>query len=114
LHGWHVFHAKLIEEMKATKAKNCARVKEKSALSAVRLPVISGEVGIQKQPVCEIAKLRTHSVTLDGAQLIPGGANPLVGLKGGLYDIKLEAEVRRVPIDVLVSVNRHSIEVSNC
>jgi fructan beta-fructosidase len=46
-----------------------------------------------KQPVCEIAKLRTHSVTLDGAQLIPGGANPLVGLKGGLYDIKVEADL---------------------
>ena len=46
-----------------------------------------------KQPVREIAKLRTRSVTLDGTKLIPGGVNPLAGLKGGLYDMELEADL---------------------
>ncbi len=46
-----------------------------------------------KQPVEEIAKLRTHSVTLDGMELAPGAANPLAALKGGLYDIELEADL---------------------
>jgi len=46
-----------------------------------------------KQPVREIAKLRTRSVTLDGAELIPGAANPLAGLEGGLYDLELEADL---------------------
>jgi len=46
-----------------------------------------------KQPVAEIAKLRTRTVRLDGIELAPGAANPLAGLKGGLYDIELEADL---------------------
>jgi sucrose-6-phosphate hydrolase SacC (GH32 family) len=46
-----------------------------------------------KQPVEEIAKLRTRTVTLDGTRLAPGAANPLSDLKGGLYDLELEADL---------------------
>lgn len=46
-----------------------------------------------KQPVREITELRTRSVTLDNAKLIPGAANPLADLEGGLYDIELEADL---------------------
>ena len=46
-----------------------------------------------KQPVREIATLRTRSVTLDGTRLIPDGVNPLAELKGGLYDVELEADL---------------------
>ncbi len=46
-----------------------------------------------KQPVREISELRTRTVTLDGTELAPGAANPLAGLKGGLYDIELEADL---------------------
>jgi sucrose-6-phosphate hydrolase SacC (GH32 family) len=46
-----------------------------------------------KQPVAEIVKLRTRAVTLDGARLAPGDANPLADLKGGLYEIELEADL---------------------
>jgi fructan beta-fructosidase len=46
-----------------------------------------------KQPVEEIAKLRTRTVMLDGSKLVPGATNPLAGLGGGLYDLELEADL---------------------
>ena len=46
-----------------------------------------------KQPVEEIAKLRTRTVTRDGSRLAPGDTNPLAESKGGLYDIELEADL---------------------
>jgi len=46
-----------------------------------------------KEPVREIAKLRTRTVTRDGAKLAPGADNPLAGLAGGLYDIEIEADL---------------------
>lgn len=46
-----------------------------------------------KQPVHEIANLRTRTVTLDGTELAPGDANPLAGLDAGLYDFELEADL---------------------
>jgi fructan beta-fructosidase len=48
-----------------------------------------------KQPVEEIARLRTRTITLDGTKLTPGDDNPLAGLKGGLYDIDLEADLAK-------------------
>ncbi len=48
-----------------------------------------------KMPVKELAKLRTRTLTLDGTKLAPGAANPLAGLRGGLYDIELEADLSR-------------------
>ena len=48
-----------------------------------------------KQPVAEIARLRTRTVTRDGTRLAPGDANPLADLKGGLYEIELEADLTR-------------------
>jgi len=56
-----------------------------------------------KQPVEEIAKLRARTVTLDGTELARGAANPLAGLKGGLYDIELAADLSqadRIVLDI--------------
>ncbi len=55
-----------------------------------------------KQPVEEIAKLRTRTVKLDGAKLAPGDANPLGDFKGGLYDLELEADLSQADRLVLV------------
>jgi len=46
-------------------------------------------------PVKEIANLYTRSVKLDGTELSAGGANPLAGLKGGLYDIDIVADLSK-------------------
>lgn len=48
-----------------------------------------------KQPVEEIANLRTHTVRLDGLEIAPDDANPLAEFEGGLYDIELEADLSR-------------------
>jgi sucrose-6-phosphate hydrolase SacC (GH32 family) len=48
-----------------------------------------------KEPVEEIAKLRTRTVTLDGTELAPGSVNSLAGLEGGLYDVELDADLSR-------------------
>jgi fructan beta-fructosidase len=46
-----------------------------------------------KLPVKEVENLYTRSVKLDGTKLNPGDVNPLAGLKGGLYDIDLVADL---------------------
>ncbi|MBT5606723.1 MAG: glycoside hydrolase family 32 protein [Lentisphaerae bacterium] len=44
-------------------------------------------------PVKEIKTLYQRSVSLDGLVLQPGQVNPLADLRGGLYDIELEADL---------------------
>ena len=39
-----------------------------------------------------VKRLDTRSERLDGMKLSPGDANPLAQLKGGLYDIEIEAD----------------------
>ena len=52
-------------------------------------------------PVREISALYTRSVQRDGKQLAPGDANPLSDVRGGLYDIELEADLSQAKQAVL-------------
>ena len=47
-------------------------------------------------PVQEIENLYTRSEKLDGLALKPDDANPLADMKGGLYDIDIEADLSEV------------------
>jgi sucrose-6-phosphate hydrolase SacC (GH32 family) len=69
------------------------RLGQLSTPTELTLRTTSLGLRVCKEPVREIAKLRTRTETLDGTELTPGDANPLAGLKDGLYDLELEADL---------------------